>query len=314
MAVYVSGSLAFDRLMTFPGVLRDSLMTDQDRVSVSFMVEGLKERRGGCAGNIAYGLALLGRSPVIVAAAGIDFDGYASFLESHGVSLEGVTRVPDLRTAFCYVTTDRDGSQITIFYPGAMTRAADYAFGRLDPASDIAIVSPGNMDDMRRLPELYKSKKVPYIYDPGQQIPVLSREDMLRGIEGSLACVTNDYELEMICKKLDVDEKRLLGMTRWLITTLGADGQRVRGADGTDVRIPAIPCAQVADPTGAGDAHRAGVLAGLELGLPMPDAARMGAVSAAYAVELMGTQEHSFTKQEFAARHEAAFGPLKAAL
>ena len=214
MSIYVSGSLAFDRIMTFKGNLHDHILMDKLRmISVSFMVDSMDERRGGCAGNIAYSLALLGEKPVLVAAAGRDFDGYARFLEEQGVSLEGVRRVPDVFTALCYITSDLNGNQITGFYPGAMNTPSDYAFPHLDAATDIGIVSPGNMDDMRRLPAFYKEKGVRYIYDPGQQLPVLSKEDLAAGIEGSFACVTNDYEISMVCKKLELREEDLLQKT-----------------------------------------------------------------------------------------------------
>ena len=201
MSIYVSGSLAFDRIMTFPGNFQDHILMDKlHMINVSFMVDGMDERRGGCAGNIAYSLALLDEKPVIVAAAGRDFVPYAEALNTLGLPLDGIRRDADIFTALCYITTDMNSNQITGFYPGAMTLPAQYSFPDLDPDTDIAIVSPGNVEDMRRLPAFYKENGVPYIYDPGQQLPVLSGADLLSAIEGSLACITNDYELNMICK------------------------------------------------------------------------------------------------------------------
>lgn len=311
MSVYVSGSLAFDRIMTFPGNFQDHIMMDKlHMINVSFMVDGMDERRGGCAGNIAYSLALLGERPVIVAAAGRDFAPYAEALGKMGLPLDGIRRDESIFTALCYITTDMNSNQITGFYPGAMTLPADYAFPQLDPERDMAIVSPGNVDDMRRLPAFYKEKGIPYIYDPGQQLPVLSGQDLLAAIEGSLACITNDYELNMICKATGKSEDELLGRTLWLVTTLGAEGALVRGADGTEVRIPAASPASVKDPTGAGDAQRAGLLKGLMHGLSMPEAARLGSVSASFALEKTGTQEHAYTPARFRERYEAVFGPL----
>jgi len=311
MSIYVSGSLAFDRIMTFPGNFQDHILTDKlHMLNVSFMVDGMDERRGGCAGNIAWSLALLGERPVIVASAGRDFDSYAAALAERDLPLEGIRRDDEVFTALCYITTDLNSNQITGFYPGAMGNPAEYTFPHLDPETDIAIISPGNIDDMRRLPAFYKEKGIPYIYDPGQQLPVLSGSDLLAAIEGSLACITNDYELNMICRTTGKSEDELLGRTLWLVTTLGAEGSHVRGADGTDIRIPPVPVSQVVDPTGAGDAHRAGLLKGLVHGLTMPEAARLGSVSAAFAIEKMGTQEHSYSPAEFRARYEAAFGSL----
>lgn len=311
MSIYVSGSLAFDRITTFPGKFEDHILMDKlHKINVSFMVTSMEERRGGCAGNIAYTLALLGEAPVILSGAGKDFDAYAAVLTSLGLPLDGIRREADAFTALCYITTDLVSNQITAFYPGAMSLSTGYTFPNLDAEKDIAIVSPGNMDDMRRLPAWYKEHGVPYIFDPGQQLPMFTGDELLAAIEGSLACITNDYELDMICKATGRSENELLGRTLWLVTTLGIEGQRVRGADGTDVRVPIVPVHEVLDPTGAGDAHRGGLIKGLVHGLPMTEAAKLGAVTASYAIEKMGTQEHSYTRQEFAQRYESVFGPL----
>ena len=310
MAIYVSGSLAFDRIMTFPGNFQDHILMDKlHMINVSFMVDGMDERRGGCAGNIAYSLALLGEKPVIVAAAGRDFESYALTLSAHGLPLDGIRRADEVFTALCYITTDMNSNQITGFYPGAMTLPAEYDFPGLDARQDLAIVSPGNVEDMRRLPRLYREKGVPYIFDPGQQLPVLTGNDLLAAIEGSFACITNDYELNMICKATGKSEDEIAARTQWLVTTLGAEGAQVRG-HGENIRIAPVPISKVLDPTGAGDAHRAGLIKGLVHGLAMPDAARLGSVSASFALEKLGTQEHIFTPADFCQRYEAVFGPM----
>lgn len=314
MAIYVSGSLAYDRIMTFQGNFRDHILMDKlHMINVSFMVNSMDERRGGCAGNIAHSLALLGEKPIIVASAGRDFETYATSLSDKGLPLAGINIVEEVYTALCYITTDMDSNQITGFYAGAMAYPATYAFPALNPDADIAIVSPGNVEDMKRLPEFYRKHGIPYIYDPGQQLPVLSGEDLRKAIEGSFACITNDYELNMICRATGMSEDELLGRTLWLVTTLGAKGVHIRGADGTDILLPAVPIASVVDPTGAGDAQRAGLLKGLALGLSLPEAAKFGAVSASYAIEVLGTQEHKYSPQDFQARFEANFGPMPAA-
>ena len=227
-----------------------------------------------------------------------------------GLPLEGIRRAEDIFTALCYITTDLNSNQITGFYPGAMSLPADFDFPAIDADKDIAIISPGNVEDMRRLPGFYREKGVPYIFDPGQQLPVLTGNDLLAAIEGSFACITNDYELNMICKATGKSEDELVGRTLWLVTTLGADGALIRGADGTETRIPAVPPRQILDPTGAGDAHRAGLLKGLLHGLTMPDAAKLGSVSASFCLEKMGTQEHEYTPEVFRQRYEATFGPM----
>ncbi len=311
MAIYVSGSLAFDRIMTFPGNFQEHILLDKlHMLNVSFMVESMEERRGGCAGNIAYTLALLGEAPVIVSSAGRDFAPYAASLEALGLPLDGIRIDEDLFTALCYITTDMNGNQITGFYPGAMGEASDYRFPGLDPECDLAIISPGNVEDMRRLPLFFKEHGVRYIFDPGQQLPVLTPQELKNAIEGSYALITNDYELNMICKATGMSENELIGRTLWLVTTLGAKGALVRGADGTEEAIHAVPIENVADPTGAGDAQRAGLLKGLSCGLSVPEAARLGAVTASYAIEKIGTQEHAFSQEEFKRRYERSFGPV----
>lgn len=311
MAIYVSGSLAYDRIMTFRGHFRDHVLMDKlHMLNVSFMVDSMDERRGGCAGNIAYSLALLGEKPIIVSAAGKDFETYGEALKKLGLSLEGITIDEELFTALCYITTDLDSNQITGFYPGAMTKPSSYAFPHLDPERDLAIVSPGNVEDMRLLPQFFRQHGVRYIFDPGQQLPVLSGKDLVDAIGGSFALITNDYELNMICHATGLKEDDLIGRTLWLVTTLGAQGARVRGADGSDVHIDAIAVDNVADPTGAGDAQRAGMLKGLAMGLEVAEAARLGAAAASFAIQKLGTQEHHYTTQEFQDVYERAFGPL----
>lgn len=308
MSIYISGSLAYDRIMTFPGDFKDHILLDKlHMINVSFMVTSMEERRGGCAGNIAFSLGLLGEKPIIVSSAGRDFAPYANHLEKMGLPLQGITIQDDLFTALCYITTDLHGNQITGFYPGAMEKPSQYSFPHLDPATDIAIISPGNVKDMVRLPAFFREHGIPYIFDPGQQLPVLDGKDLRKAIEGALALITNDYELNMVCKATGLSENDLLGRALWVVTTMGAAGARVRGADGTDMTIPAFPVEKVCDPTGAGDAQRAGLLKGLAAGLEMPDAARLGSISASFAIECLGTQEHRYGKEEFKQRFQKLF-------
>lgn len=307
MSIYISGSMAYDRIMTFPGKFQDHILPEKLHIlNVSFMVERMEEKRGGCAGNIAYNLALLDEHPIILAAAGHDFADYADFLTGLGLPLEGIRRVQDMFTATCNITTDLQSNQITGFHPGAMTLPCGYTFPQLNAAKDIAIVSPGNLDDMRALPKFFREKKVPYIYDPGQQLPVLSGDELLDGITGSFAMTTNDYELNLICNKTGKTKAELQSRTQWLVTTYGEKGSTVSGTDRTT--IPVVPPLKVTDPTGAGDAHRAGLIKGLRLGLSMPEAACLASTCASFAVEEYGTQAHSFSKESFLARHKGTFG------
>ncbi|MDD6180659.1 MAG: carbohydrate kinase family protein [Desulfovibrionaceae bacterium] len=309
MAIYVSGSLAYDRIMTFPGNFQDHILMDKlHMINVSFMVDRMEEKRGGCAGNIAYALALLGEKPHILSSVGRDFDSYARHLEGLGLPLDGLRRDEELFTALCYITTDLKSNQITGFYPGAMSLPCGYTFPDLNPAEDIAIVSPGNMDDMRSLPRFYREHGVRYIFDPGQQLPVFTGEELLDAITGSYAVITNDYELSMVCKATGKTRADIASRTEWLITTLGEHGCQLAGK--VNQTFPAVPCRGVVDPTGAGDAHRGGLLKGLVCGMDMPDAVCMGATAASFAIEQYGTQEYTYDAAGFKARYEAAYGTL----
>jgi len=307
MSIYISGSIAYDRIMNFPGKFSDHILPDKIHIlNVCFLIDRLEEKRGGTAGNIAYSLSLLGEKPIILSAAGKDFDRYEEALLKAGLPLEGIKKFDDLFTASAYITTDQNDNQITGFNPGAMTNRCGYEFKHLDPAKDIALVSPGNKDDMIELPRAYRAAGIRYIFDPGQQIPVFNAEEMLECITGAYMLVTNDYELEMIMNTTGCTKAQLLEKCDYIITTLGENGSRID--NGSPVQVGIAQPEVVQDPTGAGDAFRAGLIKGIVDGKSIEEAARMGAVCASYCIEHYGTQEHVFTQESFAARHSAAFG------
>jgi adenosine kinase len=302
MNIYVSGSLAYDRIMTFPGRFSDHILPDKLHIlNVCFLVDNLEEKFGGTAGNIAYSLSLLGEKPLIMAAVGRDFDRYGRRLARLGLPLDGVRRVEEELTAGAYITTDAKDNQITGFNPGAMKRRAGFEITDGHAAGALGIVSPGNVEDMVGYAAAFRERNIPYIFDPGQQIPALSREAMLDAVHGAMALVTNDYELEMVCRTLDTDWRGLLEHAGAVVTTLGAEGSVIRDATG-ETRAPAYAVQEAKDPTGAGDAYRAGLLKGLSQGESLVRAAAMGAVCASFCVERHGTQEHAFTEEEFRAR------------
>ena len=308
MQIFVSGSLAYDRIMDFPGKFSDHILPDKIHIlNVCFVVNGLEEKFGGTAGNIAYNLALLGERPVVLATAGVDFDRYEAWFRQHDLPLSGIHYIEKELTAGAYITTDMADNQITGFNPGAMKYPSLQKLDGVDPRETLAIVAPGNVEDMLAYSRSYKKLKIPYIFDPGQQIPVLSGEQLIEMITGSKLLISNDYELEMIIQDTGTGEGELLSLTNTIISTLGENGSRLRTPQG-EVEIPAVRAAQVKDPTGAGDAFRAGLIKGLVLGKGLADAARIGATCASYAVERYGTQEHRFTQEEFWERHRATFG------
>jgi len=294
--------------MDFPGKFSDHILPEKIHIlNVSFIVNGLSERFGGTAGNIAYSLGLLDETPVIVASAGKDFDRYASWLEENGLPLGGIRIVQEEFTAGAYITTDLSDNQITGFNPGAMKHPSRYNFDGVDKDRAIAIISPGCIEDMNTYSREFKALGIPYIYDPGQSIPALSGDQIVDAFTGARMLITNDYELELIQKKTGLDRAGILERTPVLMTTLGENGSRVTIPDG-EIQIPAVPAGKVVDPTGAGDAYRAGLIKGLVTGKPLEDAARMGAVCASFAVARQGTQEHVFSMDEVRERYGQAFG------
>jgi adenosine kinase len=314
MRIFVSGSLAYDRIMDFPGRFADHILPEKIHIlNVCFMVNGLTERFGGTAGNIAYNLALLGEKPLILATCGKDFGPYQEWLAGLGLSLEGIRCITEEFTAGAYITTDLADNQITGFNPGAMKHPSLFAFDGLNPDDSLAIVAPGNLEDMLTYSRFYKKKGLPYIFDPGQSIPAWGVGELREMLTSSLAMIVNDYELEMFLQKTGLREAHLLTLTGTLIVTKGEQGSELLLAD-AKVRLPAVPPAQVLDPTGAGDAYRAGLMKGLSLNLPWTTAAQMGATLASFAVEQQGTQEHRVSLADFWRRHQTTFGPPSAGL
>lgn len=311
MSIYLTGSLAYDRIMNFPGNFTDSILPDQiHNLNVSFFIDRLEEKLGGNAGNIAYTLALLGERAVIVGSAGKDFAPYAKVLEAQGLSLEGIQVFEEDLTASAYIMTDRNNNQITGFHAAAMARPSTYGYPGLQPEGAIALIGPSNPDDMVRHPAFYKEKGVRYIFDPSQQLPILSGSQLESCIDGAYLLVGNDYEIQLIQSLTGRSKEELVEMTlRGLVTTYGEKGSVVteKGA-AAERTVAAVPVSQVVDPTGAGDAHRAGLIKGILLEQSLTDCARLGATCAAYCIENHGTQTHTFSLDDFFRRHSAAFG------
>jgi adenosine kinase len=307
MQTYISGSLAYDRIMDFPGKFQDHILPEKIHIiNVSFTVNGMKEKFGGTAGNIAYNLSLLGEKPMILATAGKDFTGYEQWLQKHQLSLAGIRKIPEEFTACAYITTDEADNQITGFNPGAMKFPSLYNFNGVAPENTLAIISPGCIEDMRTYSRYFKEHKIPCIFDPGQSIPALSREDMMEMITGAQMLVSNDYELEMIKKGTGWTKSDILQRTGTIITTLGEHGS-ILTTNGNEVKIRAAKAARLHEPTGAGDAYRAGLIKGLVMKKDLPESAQMGATCASYAVEKHGTQEHGFTLEDFWKRYRENF-------
>ena len=300
--IVVSGSLAYDRIMDFPGHFSDHILPDKiHAINVCFQVNGMKEKFGGTAGNIAYVLKLMGENPVISAAIGHDYQRYFDWLAKNGLSIENIKIIEDEFTAGAYITTDKADNQITGFNPGAMKYSSALDFDQFEASKTMLIVSPGNLEDMVSYPRACKKKGIGYIFDPGQSLPMLDANDLIQAIEGCRILICNDYELELTMSKIELDEGELLERAGAVIVTMGELGSRVYTPDG-EIRIPAAKPKQVLDPTGAGDAYRGGLISGLLRGKDIEESARMGSACASFAVEFYGTQSYSFTAKEFEER------------
>ncbi len=310
MKIYISGSMAYDRIMDFPGKFADHILPDKIHIlNVCFTVNGMVEKFGGTAGNIAYSLSLLDENPIILATIGKDYQGYFDWLKKNRISTEGLKVISSEFTAGAYITTDRADNQITGFNPGAMKYPSEYKFNNAIPKNSIAIIAPGNLQDMAEYAKACKSKRVNYICDPGQSLTAWEKKAFMEWINGSMMLISNDYELEMIMKMTGKDKKGLLGLTGAIITTLGEKGSLISTSE-SDVNIPPAMANNVVDPTGAGDAYRAGLLKGLAMGKDMGTSAKIGSVAATYAIEKYGTQGHYYTYNEFVERYRSNFGEM----
>lgn len=308
MNVVVTGSIAFDYIMSFPGRFREHLLPDQlDNISLSFLVDSMKKQRGGCAANIAYNLALLGERPLLMATAGQDFGEYRKWLDQHGVDTSPVREYPDEFTSSFFVSTDLDQSQIASFYIGAMGRAGELSFKQLATRPDVVIISPNDPKAMTQYVRECKELGIQYIYDPSQQIVRLSDDDLREGIDDSAITITNDYEFEMLRNRLHMAEAAFLDCAQVLIITRGADGSTILTRE-QRYNVPAVPTARPIDPTGVGDAYRAGLIRGLALGLPWDTIGRVAALAATYVLENHGPQNHRYTREEFTQRYRTQFG------
>jgi adenosine kinase len=309
MSTVVTGSIAYDYLMSFPGRFTEHFLPEHmSRVSLSFLVDSMDKRRGGCAPNIAYTLALLGERPRLMGTAGQDFEDYRRWLEAAGVDTSLVKQVHDKFTASFFCSTDVESNQIASFYTGAMANAAELSF-RDAVDCTMAIISPNDPQAMVQYADECRALGIPYIWDPGQQCARMSGDELAEGLRGSAITICNDYEFELIRQKTGFDEDAVVAKTAALIVTRGEHGCTVR-EDGREISVAAVPPHRIVDPTGVGDAFRGGLLKGLATDAPLEVACKLGSVAATYALEHLGGQSHAYTWEEFRARYEEHFGRL----
>ena len=307
MSVLVCGSLAYDTVMVFDGRFRDHILPDRiHSLSVAFLVPELRRNFGGCAGNIGYNARLLGLDVALLAAAGDDFSDYAAWLGRHGVDLSHVRVMSGSYTAQAYITTDIDDNQITAFHPGAMSRAHEIAIPT-DRAYSLAVVAPDGRVALVGHAAALAAAGVPFIFDPGQGLPMFNGDDLNRFIDQASWLVVNDYEAALVEERTGLAPEAIAARLKAYIVTRGAQGSTIYSA-GERLDIPPVKAAAVVDPTGCGDAYRAGLVYGLTHQLPWATTGRIASLMGAIKIAHAGTQNHSYDLAGFRARFKAAYG------
>ena len=312
MKIGVAGSVGRDHLMTFPGKFTDSLVAGSlEKVSLSFLVDGLDIRRGGCAANIAFGMGVLGLNPVLISAVGKDWEDYEAWLTRHGVDTSHVLISETLHTALYMVTTDTELNQIASFFPGAMSEARDIELQPIMDKTgkfDLLVISPDDPEAMLRHSEVAREQGIAFAADPSQQMARMSGEDIKKLIEGAAYLFMNEYELALASQKTGWSDSEILERVEVRIVTLGSQGAKVEQKGKPTITVGIAKEKGKVDPTGVGDSFRSGFIAGLAWGLEHERCAQMGSMLATYVIETKGTQEYRFTRDEFLARFNEAFG------
>jgi adenosine kinase len=304
--------MAFDYIMSFPGKFAEHVLPDQiEKLSISFLVDSMRRERGGTAGNIVYNLALLDQPSLLMATVGQDAPEYIAGLEVRGVDVSGVLQLANEFTASFFVSTDQTNNQIALFYTGAMAKAGRISFADQDYASiKLAIISPNDPWAMIKYAQECHDLRIPYIYDPSQQIPRLASEDLIKGIEGAKVLIVNDYEFEMIKKKTGLSDRVIKEKVETVIVTLGEKGSLIY-TDNRTIHIPPAHPTRIAEPTGAGDAYRAGIITGMMRGYPWEVTGRISSITAVYVLEQHGTQRHTYTRRQIANRYRELYGDVE---
>jgi adenosine kinase len=307
MDILLTGSVAYDYLMTFPGHFHEQILPERlASISLSFLVDSMSKQRGGIAPNIAYTMALLGEKPRVMATVGEDFGDYRNWLESQGIDTSLMKVIPGEFTASFFATTDKVSAQIASFYPGAMAYSATQSLKDLDKKPDLVIVSPSAPEAMMKFPAECRELGIKYLYDPSQQVLRLEGSELARDMEGAHFLFCNDYEFGLISKKTSWSLDQILEHVNILVITRGKDGADLYSGQDS-VHIPTVPEDKIVDPTGVGDAFRGGFLAGYARGFDWKLCGEIGSLAAVYCLEQRGPQSHNYTKQEFIARFRKCF-------
>lgn len=307
MPILTCGSLAYDTIMVYPDRFKNHILPDKlHMLNVSFMVPELRREFGGCAGNIAYNLRLLGVAALPMATVGKDFGEYARWFDQQGINQSCIKTIPESYTAQAYITTDLDDNQITAFHPGAMSESHQ---NRVEEAQDIklGIVSPDGRQGMIEHARQFVEAGIPFVFDPGQGMPMFDGRDLLQFIEQATWVTVNDYEAQLLQERTGLSPHEIAERCQAMIVTRGAEGSLIYTREHR-YEIPAAVPQAVVDPTGCGDAYRAGLLYGLLHSLDWEVTGRIASLMGALKIEKHGTQNHRFSLTEFAARYTQAFG------
>jgi adenosine kinase len=308
MPILVSGSLAYDHIMDFPDHFKNHILPESIHIlNVCFTVEKMEKSRGGTAGSIAHNLKLLGAEPIIFSSLGKDGKEYLEFFKKRKIAVDHIGLDQKIYTASCFITTDKDDNQIIAFYNGALGSAPDINLKKMTAKPKWAIISPTKKEVMLRHLKQCVGSGIKTIFDPGQQIPAFSRNELKGAIGQADVVIGNDYEIKMIQKRTNWSERDILGKAKMLITTLGEKGSLIKTYQKEEIPVEACRPEKIVDPTGAGDAYRAGFLIGLEKGHNLRMCGRLGSVAASFAIEKYGTQEHLFSMKEFARRYKKSY-------
>jgi adenosine kinase len=308
MNIVCTGSIAFDYLMSFPGYFRDHILAEKlDCLSLSFLVDTMTKQRGGTAPNIAYNLALLGDHPYVMGTVGEDFSDYRQWLEKNGINTKYIKVINGKYTASFFANTDKANAQIASFYTGAMANASEISLHDMgNDLPQMVVISPNDPKAMRQLCEESLALKIPFLYDPSQQIVRMDPEDIRFGTLGCESLFLNDYEYMLLHKHTGLNHEQIIKSAKFVVVTKGERGATVF-AEGSEFQIPAVAVSKVVEPTGVGDAFRGGFLRGYQLGFDWETCGKMGALAASYCLEQPGTQNHHFTVAEFIKRYRENF-------
>lgn len=308
MSILISGSLAYDYVMDFPDSFKNHILPDQLHIlNVSFVVDKLNKNFGGCAGNIAYTMKLLGEEPIILGALGADATDYLEHFKKVKLKTDYIKKVEDKFTASAHITTDKDDNQIIAFYSGAGEEAVDLSVGAVEEKLDLALITPTKKEAMVKHAKECYELQLPFVFDPSHQLTAFTAQELMMIIGQAKFFIGNDYEMRLTQEKAGWDMAELLKHVEVVITTLGEQGSIITTKDG-NIEIGICPALSVDDPTGAGDAYRAGFFTAYVKGLDLKTCGQVGAVAATYAVENYGTQNHQFSLEEFKERYKKAFG------